>query len=166
MRLILKNSKEKEVSLEDELEVIELYLQMESMRFKKKFSYQISVDDQIDKKTTMIQPMLIQPYVENSIWHGFQTLEGEAGILKIDIEKRKEFVFCIIDDNGVGRAASALQKNKSDVKRKSMGMQITSKRLELNLKSKSSIEIIDKKNNQNEILGTRIILKLPFIIKE
>src|SRR5215831_267329 len=88
MRLILQNSRSNYISLKDELVALELYLQMESMRFKNKFNYAINVDERLDTESIVMPPMLIQPYVENAIWHGLMTkTNGEEGKVELGIIK-------------------------------------------------------------------------------
>ena len=167
MRSILNNSKEKEVTLEDELKMIELYMEMEGLRFKERFQYEIVLEHSLNTKDILIQPMLIQPYIENAIWHGLMPLE-KNGKITIALSKKKDRLLCKIEDNGIGRAASTEHQKKSLVKKKSMGMQITSKRMalaeEVN-QIKSTLEIIDKKDVQGKATGTTVLLSLPYKTK-
>ncbi|HEY5406707.1 MAG TPA: histidine kinase, partial [Ginsengibacter sp.] len=102
MRSILENSEQKEVSLADDLKALELYMQLESMRMNNKFTYEIKVDPAIDKENTKIPPLILQPFVENSIWHGIAKKEGTGKIL-VHIEKEGNMINCIVEDDGIGR---------------------------------------------------------------
>lgn len=167
MRSILNNSKEQEVALEDELKMISLYMEMEGLRFKQKFDQSISIDPALNPSNILIQPMIIQPYIENAIWHGIMSLD-KPGKIDLNIYKKENRLICEIEDNGIGRIASALKNKKSLIKKKSMGMQITSKRMELAEvvhQIKSTLEIIDKTDKDGRACGTKVVLSLPFKIK-
>nr|MBK9651143.1 histidine kinase [Bacteroidota bacterium] len=102
MRKILENSEQKEISISDDLQALELYMQLESMRLDNKFTYEIKVDENIDIENTLIPPLLLQPFVENSIWHGIAHKQG-AGKISIEIKKDGEMISCVVEDNGIGR---------------------------------------------------------------
>jgi len=166
MRLILQNSRTNYISLKDELEALELYLQMESLRFKNKFRYEIDVDPQLDTASIVIPPMLIQPYVENAIWHGLMTkTNGEAGIVKLGIHKKDDNLLCIISDNGIGRKKAAeLKEGKINNHKRSMGMQITQDRIDVINKLynlNTSVRIHDMANEKGEATGTNVELIIP-----
>jgi LytS/YehU family sensor histidine kinase len=166
MRLILQNSRSNYISLKDELEALDLYMQMESLRFANRFSYELKVDPDIDTSSTLIPPMLIQPYVENAIWHGLMhKKEGEEGKVEITISRKDESLYCIIHDNGIGREkASALKAQKSGNRKRSMGMQITKDRIEMINKlynTNTSMHVIDLHDEQGNATGTRVELIIP-----
>ncbi len=158
MRMILENSEKKEVSVADDLKALELYMQLEAMRMNNKFTYEIDVDENINTEETVIPPLLLQPFVENSIWHGIAKKQGEGKIL-IRIKKGGEMINCIVEDNGIGRIRSeaestAIQKEE----KKSLGMKITKARIDiLNRikKTNAGVELIDLDE------GMRVELKLP-----
>lgn len=163
MRLILNNSKSKEISLEDELSALTLYVDMEQLRFDQKFEFiqEIKTIDALSQ--ILIPPMLIQPYIENAIWHGLMPLD-KPGRLKLSLLQEGGVLQCIIDDTGVGRERAVELQQKNEVKKKSMGMQITSDRLHLVEALhhiKTELEIVDKKDNNGNAIGTRVILKIP-----
>ncbi|MEP7319073.1 MAG: tetratricopeptide repeat protein, partial [Panacibacter sp.] len=156
MRMILENSDKKEVSLTEDLKALELYIQLESLRMKNKFSYEIIVDADIDPDNTMIPPLILQPFVENSIWHGISKKEGFGKIL-IHIKKEGELLNCIVEDNGIGREQSALPE-RMNTEKKSLGMKITKARIDIMnkiKKSKAAIELSDLAE------GMRVEVKLP-----
>jgi ligand-binding sensor domain-containing protein/two-component sensor histidine kinase len=166
MRLILQNSRSNYISLKDELEALELYLQMESLRFKNKFSYAIDVDETLDTCTIVIPPMLIQPYVENAIWHGLMhKTNGEEGKVELILCKSEDNLLCIIRDNGIGRKRAAeLKEQKVNNHKRSMGMQITEDRIEIINKLyniNASVHIYDVEDELGGAKGTRVELTIP-----
>jgi ligand-binding sensor domain-containing protein len=166
IRLILHNSKSNLIPLKDELETLDLYLQMEALRFGNKFDYRIEVDDSIDTSGIQIPPLLIQPYVENAIWHGIMHQEnGTRGKVFIRIWLENGSLYCTIEDNGIGRKkAMQLAAQSAGPKKKSMGMQITKERMEImnklhNLSGK--VEIMDLTDEDQNATGTKIKLVIP-----
>lgn len=154
MRMILNNSKEKVISLANELEALDLYIEMENLRLNGKLSYELQVDEKLDSAEIYVPSMIIQPYVENSIKHGIAPKEGDA-LIQIKItDKDKNIEIRVIDD-GIGREAS-LERNKSrKTYKKSLGMSITKDRLKLiNDATDTSIKIID----HEDPTGTEVIL--------
>jgi ligand-binding sensor domain-containing protein/putative methionine-R-sulfoxide reductase with GAF domain len=167
IRLILDNSNSKNVILANELEALRLYIEMEALRFDKKFSYQINVAADINPDGVEVPPLIIQPYVENAIWHGLLHKES-GGMLKIDISRASAtMICCVIEDNGIGRERAKELKSKSATTRKSLGMKLTENRLSLLNKYAevmASVEIIDLlKNGEEEPEGTRVVLKIPVL---
>jgi len=162
MRLVLENSKSERITLQQELESLGLYMDMEAMRFKDKLQYEIVVDNSIDTDYIELPPMLIQPYIENAIWHGLMHKE-EGGKIEIHLSEKDEVLIASIKDNGVGRIKAAELKSKSAVIHKSFGMNITNERLELiNQKYNitTSVTIIDLYHNGTPA-GTEVIIKIP-----
>lgn len=163
VRLILQNSRTSYVNLQDELDALELYIKLEQMRLRNSFSYEIIIEKNLSPENFEIPPMLIQPFVENSIWHGLQHLES-GGKVKIEIQKEGESLRCIIEDNGIGRIEAGRIKAAKKIKRKSMGMSITNKRIEMINKTYDTfneVEIKDLFDNNQKALGTRVILNIP-----
>jgi LytS/YehU family sensor histidine kinase len=163
IRLILPNSNSSTVSLKNELEALGLYLAMEALRFEGKFTFTIQVDPLVDQDYLQIAPLLIQPYVENAIWHGLMHKAG-AGRIHIHLQMDKEVLVCMIEDDGIGRSKAAQLKSKSATRSKSMGMQITSHRLELInylYGKKSTVEIVDLVDMAGIPGGTRVVLRIP-----
>ncbi len=158
MRMILENSEQKEVPLADDLKALELYMQLESMRMQNKFSYEIKVDDDIDRENTLIPPLILQPFVENSIWHGISTKKG-AGKILISIHRDGNMINCIVEDNGIGMKESAETKTGIDAQsKKSFGMKITNARIDILNKMKKSNAAITLSHLEE---GTKIEIKLP-----
>lgn len=160
MRAVLENSEQDFIPLSKELELLELYVKLEHSRFPEKFEYQIQVDEQIDMDGFQIPPMLLQPYIENAIWHGLRYKE-DKGFLRIDLRKRdKETVVITILDNGIGRAKSAELKTKNQLKQKSQGMGNIKKRIAIlndMYKDKVAVAISDLENDGS---GTKVELHL------
>jgi tetratricopeptide (TPR) repeat protein len=165
MRKVLENSQHTSIPLRDELDALNLYLELEMIRFKDKFDYEIKVDDEIDTLLYKVPTMLIQPYVENSISHGLMPAEGK-GRVRINLKLENEYISCIIEDNGIGREAAQEIKRKSDNNHNSLGTQIVSSRLDLvNALYGTSLKTIytDLKNINGEPEGTRVEIQIPII---
>ena len=141
VRLILQNSHEPMISLESELDSLQLYLELEAVRFDDQFSYRIDVSDELDISMIKLPPLIIQPYAENAIWHGLMHKE-EKGHLQVTLFQDEETLFCKITDDGVGRKKAAEMKSKSAVTHKSMGMHITNSRIEMLHHKKEEVDYI------------------------
>ena len=162
IRQVLNNSKSKLVSLDDELEWLRLYVEMEQMRFSNSFDFKIHIGKSIQEFKFSIPPLLLQPYVENAIWHGLMS-KKEKGELCVSIIIKKNKLVISIRDNGIGRSASALLKSPYDSKKKSLGMRLTRERLNLInkiYKSDTNVEIIDHEEN-GVPMGTEVIISIP-----
>jgi tetratricopeptide (TPR) repeat protein len=165
MRKILENSQKQYMSVQDEIEVLTLYLKLESIRFKGKFDYEITVDDKIDPIHFKIPSLLIQPFVENSVWHGIQNKKGE-GKIQISFNLSEKSIFCTIEDNGIGREYAETLKHNDANYHISLGGSITQARIKL-LKSlygnRLGIRYVDLKDYSNKPSGTRVELYLPIL---
>ncbi|MBC7949748.1 MAG: histidine kinase [Chitinophagaceae bacterium] len=164
IRRILDNSNSKNVILTNELEALKLYIEMEALRFDKKFTYEINVENNLGTDTIEVPPLIIQPYVENAIWHGLLHKEN-SGHLSISVRMASEGMLqCIIEDNGIGREKAKELRSKTATSRKSLGMQLTENRLSLlnkHAELNASIEIIDLMNGHNQAGGTKVVLNIP-----
>jgi ligand-binding sensor domain-containing protein/putative methionine-R-sulfoxide reductase with GAF domain len=168
-RMVLNNSGKNMVTLDEEKEVLELYLELEQMRFEKSFSVEMIVDEELETDEILIPSMLLQPYVENALWHGLMHKEGERK-LYVEFKKINDQVFrCTIDDNGIGRKKSfALKATQSKAKRhESKGLKISEDRLEILQKQgyHATLNIIDKPGDTAETTGTTIIIELSLFLK-
>lgn len=165
MRKVLENSKHNTISLSEELETLKIYLDLEKLRFENIFEYQINVNKSIDEYDIHIPPMLIQPYLENAIWHGLM-LKKTNGLLKLNIEKVNDFsILFTIEDNGIGRKKAG-KISISKKHHKSTGMKNIEERIALmnNIyKSNMKVKIIDLYNNKHEPIGTKVELFIPLI---
>ena len=157
MRQTLENSNQKEITLQDDLQLIELYMQIEAMRLDNKFSYSIEVDEAIDVENTLVPPLILQPFIENSIWHGISKKE-DKGHIKIQIKKDKDMIVCVVDDDGVG-----LKENKGNSERISLGQSITKDRIDIINKIKKTKGTVVIKNKP-EGKGVNVEVKLPLEI--
>lgn len=164
VRLILQNSQEAFIPLERELEALQLYLELESLRFENKFSYKIIIDDLVDTNLIKVPPLIIQPYVENAVWHGLMH-KKEIGHLEIELYTGDESLFCKIADDGIGRKRAAELKSKSALSYKSMGMSITADRIAMLQQQDqlgTHIVINDLVLPDGSAGGTEVIIKIPF----
>lgn len=152
------------ITLEEELERLELYLSLESMRFKDRFDYEINTNE-IEIDAVLIPPMIMQPFIENSIIHGILPNENKKGHIRIDISLDKEDLCISIQDNGIGVDFSLANKVNSGEEHRSQGMEITSKRIELMRKnSEREISLTGPEqtlNKDGSINGTRVLINLP-----
>lgn len=165
IRFLFNNADKKEISLYDELETCRLYLQLEAMRFGVQFQYAIDIDEEIDLKSACIPALIIQPFIENAIWHGIIP-KGSGGKLSLIIKRKNNKVEIIIDDDGIGRQVSLQNKSTSNISHQSKGVNLTQARIELdNLlrQQAAGIEVIDKKDSNGKSTGTKVVitLKIP-----
>jgi LytS/YehU family sensor histidine kinase len=165
IRMILQNSQASLITLESELESLDLYLNLESLRFNYHFDYNITIPKDLDVEVLRVPPLILQPYVENAIWHGLMHKE-EKGHLDIDISEKDDQLFLKIKDNGVGREKARQLASKTATKHKSMGLRITENRiamLQKNGSSESPVAIHDLVNVDGTAAGTEVIIKMPLI---
>jgi len=165
VRLILQNSQEAFIPLERELEALQLYLELESLRFENKFEYKIIVDDDVDTTMLRVPPLIIQPYAENAIWHGLMH-KKEKGHLDIGLHQQGEILFCKVADDGIGRKKAGELKSKSSSKHRSIGIKITESRIAMAQISSTinSVEIKDLVYADGTSAGTEVILRIPVVI--
>jgi LytS/YehU family sensor histidine kinase len=167
-RSVLNNSGKVMITLAEEIEVLELYLSLEHMRFEKSFHYSLRVDEDLESEEILIPSMLLQPYVENALWHGLMHKESDRQ-LTICFKKLSDDVFqCVVDDNGIGRKkALELRDQQSKTKRHmSKGMKISEDRIELLQKQgqHAKLNIIDKYHH-DYAAGTKVVVELSTYLK-
>ncbi|MCD6346714.1 MAG: histidine kinase [Bacteroidales bacterium] len=166
MRKVLDYSQHNLITLHDELELIDLYIKMEKLRFSDKFDVEISIDPEIETHIVKIPPMLLQPYLENAILHGLQLIK-HRGLLKISIYGSETGMDIVIEDNGIGRdKANAIRQRQAY---KSKGLKNIEKRIQLYNKINSQpivISIMDLHDKASQAVGTRVTLKLPYELDE
>ncbi len=166
IRLVLQYSENNFISLEEEINMLQLYLSLEKTRFGNSFEYKIFVDEELDTDEIKIPNLMIQPFVENAIWHGLMHKEGDR---KIDISfelKNDESIICIVTDNGIGRKRAAeIRKMKSvEIKHQSKGMQLIKDKIDVlkqQFKSDVLVEIYDVANIDGDVQGTKVLIQLP-----
>jgi len=165
LRAILVHSDKEYVTLKEELEILNLYIDLESIRFKDSFKYTIECDEDIDTDEIKLPTLLIQPFVENAIWHGLMHKEGERE-LQVKFSEVGECIHCIIEDNGIGREKSREAKLATGQGKKhtSKGIQVSMERLEAmgnGNECKGSLDITDLKDEKGNAAGTRIKIVFP-----
>ncbi len=163
MRMVLENSDKRRISLDKELEVIKLYLDLEKLRFSEVFYTEISVNTHEDITLLTIPPMMIQPFLENAIWHGLLKKKGRKQI-KITISSDETLLYIQIEDNGIGREAAQSQKNQLKSAHASKALDILDERLkiitDLN-QIKADFKVIDLYDHTQKPAGTRVEIKIP-----
>jgi ligand-binding sensor domain-containing protein/putative methionine-R-sulfoxide reductase with GAF domain len=167
-RMVLNNSGKKLVTMSEEKQVLDLYLELEGMRFEKSFSYQMIIDPDLEEDEILMPSMLLQPYVENALWHGLMHKEGDRK-LYIEFKRVNEEVFrCVIEDNGIGREKSfELKARQSKAKRhESKGLKISKDRIDVLQRQgyHATLEIQDKYNAAGAA-GTAVIVELSTFLK-
>ena len=164
MRMVLNNSQKPLISLDDELEMLEIYLEMERLRFKNSFDYGITFLNTVVSDNIFIPPLLLQPFCENAIWHGLMH-KKQQGRLDIQLTMQDNILNCAITDNGVGREKAEEMNTKTAEKEKSMGLRITTERLALLNRDESlqtNYKIEDLKDEEGNAAGTKVTLKVYF----
>ena len=152
------------MQMEEELQMLRLYLDMERLRFKNSFDYVISSKNEIDTEAVLIPPLILQPICENALWHGLMHKEGQ-GHLTIELSMEVNVLQCVIADDGIGREKAAELKSKSAENEKSMGLQITAQRLALinqNNNVQTFYTIEDITDETKNIAGTKVTLKIRY----
>lgn len=163
IRIILNNSEKSAITLREEIEALELYLQLEELRFSEKFSYQVHIDPDIDIDYYEVPPLILQPYVENAILHGLNP-KPEKGLLEISIKKEGTFIVCTVCDNGIGRRQAMEMKGEVIRRHVSHGTRITRERLEIlnrSLHSELSVNITDLELRPGGQTGTKVDVYIP-----
>jgi LytS/YehU family sensor histidine kinase len=163
MRMILNFSEKPFISVSDEIELLELYLQTEAMRFNGKFTFSFELKNGLDPDEYVIPTMILQPLVENAIQHGLSNKKEGKGHIRISLWKENESLLCSVEDNGIGRAASCQISQKTKM-HESKALAIIEHRLQLLEKKKgvsASFEIIDLVDASRKIAGTKVLLRFP-----
>ncbi len=167
MRLTLDHSKQGLIKLGSDLQSIEVYMDLEQMRFEGKFTYSIEVDEQIDEDLVLVPPMLMQPFVENSIIHGFSKIDYQ-GLINIRITPENDTLQIVITDNGVGRSVAEERKaSRKTSLHKSAALNISNERIHAlaqMYKQNLTIEIKDL-TNEHGPCGTAVHIRVPFLTK-
>ncbi|HEY6901622.1 MAG TPA: histidine kinase, partial [Puia sp.] len=163
VRLILDNSRTEWVLLENELKALALYIELESLRLDNTFTHSITTDPEVLKQPVIIPPLIIQPYVENAIWHGLLNRRKPGGRMTVDIKKEDEKLIIQIGDNGIGREeAGRLRKKRQH---KSHGMNITAERLSVVNEVyhvHADVSVIDLKDEAGNGIGTLVLLTIDY----
>ncbi len=163
IRIILENSRKEEISLENEIHFIQLYLELQQLRFVEKFDYFIEVDPGIDVDNILIPPMLFQPFLENAIEHGIK-YSDRKGIIKMSYELKERSLIFTLDDNGIGLSAAESIKKQKEKNHESLAIGIIKQRL-LHLKRRKGMEVSffieELKDSTGKASGTRVQFVIP-----
>jgi LytS/YehU family sensor histidine kinase len=152
------------ISLYEEVEYISTYLRVEKARLEDAFDYRLNIDEALNLHSVYLPPLLLQPYLENSIRHGIRYRTERDGLIQININKKNEGVLIQIEDNGIGRRASKKYKSEYHIQYQSRGMTINEDRIKvLNDSAEKRIELLvtDLYNSNEEAAGTRVDVYLP-----
>lgn len=167
IRKILMASSEKEIPLSNELDTMELYMNIENIRFSNAIELKVLIDENVNAHNIKVPALILQPFIENAIWHGLSLKEGDKKI-EVTVEKnKKRHITISIADNGVGREVSKEINKQKTLKRKSFGIKLTKERLENFSKrytNKYNIKIEDLHDEQGNASGTKIILDIPILL--
>jgi ligand-binding sensor domain-containing protein/putative methionine-R-sulfoxide reductase with GAF domain len=163
IRSILESSSEDEVDCWKDMETLQLYLELEALRFDNKFSYEVTIAAEIKNGDYKVPPLVIQPFVENAIHHGLLNKIEHDKKLLVDVAVTNNHIHYRIEDNGVGRVKAALYKQLNQPAYESMGMRITADRISLfNQQSNSSIKIEDLYDENKRPAGTKVEVQLVY----
>jgi len=165
LRMILENAKRQEISLKKEIELLKLYVEIENIRFKNAIDFQFIVDKYVDTSSIKVPPLIFQAFIENAIWHGLSPKKGDKR-LSFKAENDGEFIKIEIEDNGIGRAKALEISNRKSltIPRESLGIKLTIERLEIYtqaLQAKYKIDFIDLYDENEEAVGTKIVIHIP-----
>jgi sensor histidine kinase YesM len=166
IRKILEASSLKEIPLAEELETVELYMNIENIRFSNEINFEIEVDEGIDTHVVKIPSLILQPFLENALWHGLSSKEGEKNVQLHVSNGQKGFIKIAISDNGVGREEAERLKKSKVLKRKSVGIDITKERLDnfsKDYQNSFEVEISDLYHDDGRASGTCVTLHIPTI---
>lgn len=166
MRQILDNSRQANISLEEEVNTLENYLLIEKFCNGDRFDYTISVDENLEKDFVKIPPMLLQPFIENAIKHGLKHSNAKRGMIVVSFIEKNNLLECSVTDNGIGRIkAEELNKNSKETYHKSTALLVTQERLDLLNDNQNirSLEIIDLYDEQKQATGTKVIIRIPLL---
>ncbi|WP_367388797.1 sensor histidine kinase [Lewinella sp. LCG006] len=162
IRSALEASHEEQVSLKDELDLLNNYLSLEKIRFHDSFDYEITLDSSLEPDWVQLPPMLVQPFVENAVLHGMEG-KKEGGKISVNYQDRDDYLLVTISDNGPGISTTKAQKlqNKSIYRHKSLGITITQRRLEILNHPGYELQVEEPRDDNGKIIGTIIKLQLP-----
>ena len=164
IRHVLETSSYRMIPLADDLQALKLYMQLEQLRMNQSFDFEMKVSPDIDRENIQVPPLLIQPFVENSIWHGLNH-RNNGGKLNIQITRQDDMLMCIIEDNGLEGSSLEPFDLSHLVKKTSLGMALINERLDVVNKlyhTNAGFTLTDLYNDKEEKLGKRVTLQLPY----
>ncbi|MGZ5471886.1 MAG: sensor histidine kinase, partial [Nitrososphaeraceae archaeon] len=164
IRMVLNNSEELVIPLFQEIDLLKTYIELEQLRFENSFALDFFVEDDLNIQSLVIPPMLIQPYVENAIWHGLMNLkEARAGKLSVKFTSENNLLKVIVEDNGIGRVKAGLFEK--DLIHRPIAMKLTQKRLQIIHKTWGQngikVNVYDLHDQNENATGTRVEVFLP-----
>lgn len=160
MRQVMENSQEDLIPISTELNILNRYVKLEHLRFKDKFDYTINVDEKLDVEAFQVPPMLIQPYIENAVWHGLRYKET-SGVLNIDFWQDGDDLLVRVEDNGIGRKRSKELKTANQKMNRSTGMKNINERLKIvNKLYKAKVDVQVTDLDQDQQTGTRVEIRI------
>jgi len=163
LRSTLETTRKDKILLEEEINGLTNYLELQKLRYGDKFDYTLEVDDKLNPEEMTIPPMLVQPFIENAIEHGIRHKKS-AGHITVRFILKGEYIICEVEDDGVGRGKAGEVEYKSCRKHKSLATNIITDRIQAinkKMKGKIRLEIIDLKSDDNIALGTRVVIAIP-----
>ena len=166
IRKTLDFSSKAEVSLAEELDYLTNYLELEKTRLENAFSWSVFIDPDLHVSEYFIPPMILQPFVENSVRHGLRYRKDKEGKVTVTVKKEPGFLICVLEDNGVGRKAALKYKSANPIEYQSKGMSLTAERITMlnkNNPHKITMQIDDLEDDQQNSLGTRVTLQFPVL---
>jgi hypothetical protein len=164
VRKLLESATNEDLSLHDEIDLLTRYIEIESLRFEEAFTYEIKADPKLNLRSCRLPHMMVQPFVENAIWHGLLHKKGERKLMISFLYSDEKCISCLVEDNGVGRLAKVPADLNND--KKSLAIEFIKKRLELINEIKGSgcgFRIIDKEIQLHHETGTIVELKIPIM---
>jgi LytS/YehU family sensor histidine kinase len=161
----MENSQHDFVPLSSELRILELYLGLEHFRFREKFDYSFTVDPAVDTESVQVPPMLIQPYVENAVWHGLRYKE-EKGFLLVHVTQKADELVVTVEDNGIGREKSQALKTANQKETVSTGLRNIESRLRIiNDIHRTRLSVSIEDLHPATRSGTRVSIHIPFALQ-
>jgi LytS/YehU family sensor histidine kinase len=164
IRQTLDFSSKPEISMEEELDYLTNYLEIEKTRLENAFSWSVAIDKEVHPAEYYIPPMILQPFVENSVRHGLRFRKDKAGVVSITVRLEGEHLVCILEDNGIGRKAAMQYKSISPINYQSKGLSLTADRIAMFNKEheqKITMQLDDLEDELGNPLGTRVTIRFP-----
>jgi hypothetical protein len=166
IRLVLENSQYQEVPIQQDIQALRLYAELEVIRCNHSFKFKFDIDKELIAENYEIPPLLLQPYVENAIVHGLRNKDNEAGYLYVGVKKNGDKVSAIIEDNGVGRKKAMQLKDENQRSHHSLGMKVTAKRIDLlQMINQNKLGIVVTDVGVGDDTGTRVVITLPLNLR-
>jgi ligand-binding sensor domain-containing protein len=162
IRQVLANSEKSLVRLQEELEALRLYLEIEQLRFQN-FTYDITVGEDVNADFIEVPPLILQPYAENAIWHGLMHQSTDQRKISVSVALKDDYLYMSVEDNGIGREAARKIKMLGHARKGGMGMRLTSDRLRLlhKIYGQEVQVIVEDLSENGKPAGTKVVIKLP-----